>query len=281
MPTTTWRVPTCLQRLAMWPELGDAGRRQAVEEALRTVLDPELDEPLLDLGFLHSVDVCGDHARIVLRLPTYWCSVNFAYIMGEDIKAAVGAIPWIDGVEVQLVDHFAMEEINRGLSEGRGFREAFGGEAEDGLGIVRAEFREKSFLGRQSVVIQAMRKDGMSDEAIAAATCGALEGRAAAIDPERAKEIRRYMEARRQRAAPAGAADPAFVDRSDRPVPAGRIPDHLREIRRIRSSFEANGAICRMLHAARYGPKAAPAPTSSAERERARVAQLGKDGGSA
>ena len=262
-------------------EPGEDARQQAVEAAVGAVLDPELDEPLLELGFIHAVEVDGDHARIVLRLPTYWCSANFAYIMGEDIKAAVGAVPWVAGVEVRLVDHFAMEEINRGLSEGRDFQEAFGGEAEDGLGIVRAEFREKSFLGRQSVVIQAMRKDGMSDEAIAAATCGALEGRAVAIDPDGAKEIRRYMEARRQRAAPAGAADPAFVDRSDRPVPAGRISDHLREIRRIRSSFEANGAICRMLHAARYGPKAAPAPTPSAERGRARVAQLGKDGGSA
>ena len=265
----------------MRPEPGKNARQQAVEEALGAVLDPELDESLLDLGFIHSVEVNGDRARIVLRLPTYWCSANFAYIMGEDIKAAVGAVPRVAQVDVELVDHFAMEEINRGLSEGSGFQEVFGSEAHDGLEDVRAEFREKSFLGRQSVVIQAMRKEGMSDESIAAATCDALVGRAAAIDPERAAEIRRYMEARRQRAAPAGAADPAFVDRSDRPVPAGRIPDHLREIRRIRSSFEANGAMCRMLHAARYGPKAAPAPTPQGERGSARVAQLGKDGGNA
>ncbi len=265
----------------MRPEPTEDVRQQAVEEALGAVLDPELDEPLLDLGFIHAVEVNGDRARIVLRLPTYWCSANFAYIMGEDIRASVGAVPWVAGVDVQLVDHFAMEEINRGLSEGREFQEVFGGEAGDGLDAVRAEFREKSFLGRQSVVIQAMRKDGMSDATIAAATCGALERRAASAGSGRAEEIRRYMESRRQRAAPSGAADPAFVDRSDRPVPAARLLDHLREIRRIRSSFEANGAMCRMLHAARYGPRAAPAPAPSAGKGSARVAHPGKNQGRA
>ena len=119
----------------MRPEPSEDVRQQAVEEALAAVLDPELDESLLDLGFIHAVEVNCDRARIVLRLPTYWCSANFAYIMGEDIKVAVGAVPWVAGVDVQLVDHFAMDEINGGLSEGRSFEEVFGGEG-PGTGLI-------------------------------------------------------------------------------------------------------------------------------------------------
>ncbi|MFM9597217.1 iron-sulfur cluster assembly protein, partial [Streptomyces scabiei] len=34
-------------------------RRQEVTDALSVVLDPELDEPITDLGFVRSVDLDG------------------------------------------------------------------------------------------------------------------------------------------------------------------------------------------------------------------------------
>ncbi|WP_399897633.1 iron-sulfur cluster assembly protein [Streptomyces sp. BBFR51] len=40
-----------------------------------TVFDPELDEPITDLGFVRSVTVAPDGALTVrLRLPTSFCS---------------------------------------------------------------------------------------------------------------------------------------------------------------------------------------------------------------
>ena len=42
-------------------------------ERLGQVLDPELDEPILDLGFVRSLELRSGHAKIALRLPTSWC----------------------------------------------------------------------------------------------------------------------------------------------------------------------------------------------------------------
>ena len=69
--------------------LGDFGAgydRTAVMERLAQVLDPELDEPILDLGFVRSFELHSGHASVELRLPTSWCAVNFVYLMAQDVR---------------------------------------------------------------------------------------------------------------------------------------------------------------------------------------------------
>src|SRR6266436_8475267 len=51
----------------------------AILDRLAQVLDPELDESILDLGFVRSLQLRSGHANVALRLPTTWCAVNFAY----------------------------------------------------------------------------------------------------------------------------------------------------------------------------------------------------------
>ena len=54
-------------------------------------MDPELDEPVTDMGFVEAVSVTGRAAgavQVSFRLPTYWCSPNFAFLMADDIKRA-------------------------------------------------------------------------------------------------------------------------------------------------------------------------------------------------
>ena len=58
-------------------------------EQLVRVLDPELDESILDLGFVRSLRLRFGQAEVALRLPTSWCAVNFAYLMAEDVRRAL------------------------------------------------------------------------------------------------------------------------------------------------------------------------------------------------
>ena len=71
-----------------------AGRRMTqrsrVLEALGTVYDPELDEPITDLGFVGSVVVAGGAVAVRLRLPTPQCAPNFAFLMAADASRASG-----------------------------------------------------------------------------------------------------------------------------------------------------------------------------------------------
>ena len=99
-----------------------------------SVRDPELDEPVTELGFVASCRVSpAGEARVRLRLPTYFCAPNFAFLMVADAHAAVGAVPGVTHTAVTLDDHFAADEINGGVAAEAGFVRTF-----DGLAQLRA-----------------------------------------------------------------------------------------------------------------------------------------------
>ena len=74
---------------------------EGVLAALETVRDPELDEPITSLGFVASCTVSADgDAEVRLRLPTYFCAPNFAYLMVADTYDAVSALPGVRSASV-------------------------------------------------------------------------------------------------------------------------------------------------------------------------------------
>ena len=79
-----------------------------------------------------------------LRLPTSFCSPNFAYLMASDAKDVLSALPWTGRVVVELDDHHDSEIINRGLAADAGYRGTFLHEAEHDLEELRATFRRKA-----------------------------------------------------------------------------------------------------------------------------------------
>ena len=120
--------------------------QDAVLGALSGVRDPELDEPVTDLGFVSDLRVEGDAVSVRLRLPTYFCAPNFAYLMVADAREAVLSVPGVNRVSVVLDDHYASEELNAASA----FDDAFPGETEGpDLGELRTTFRRKSFVSRQ------------------------------------------------------------------------------------------------------------------------------------
>ncbi len=84
----------------MPPTATTALTREAVVTALGAVIDPELDEPITDLGFVRSVTIAENDVAVHLRLPTSFCSPNFAYLMCSDAKDVLVALPETDCVTV-------------------------------------------------------------------------------------------------------------------------------------------------------------------------------------
>ena len=115
--------------------------------ALAAVRDPELDEPITSLGFVAAADVsaAGD-AQVRLRLPTYFCAPNFAYLMVADAYDAVTAVPGVRRARIVLEDHFASDVINGGVAAQAGFVASFDGEAVSELDGLRADFLRKAVL---------------------------------------------------------------------------------------------------------------------------------------
>jgi metal-sulfur cluster biosynthetic enzyme len=75
--------------------------RDKVLDALSGVRDPELDEPVTDLGFVSDLRLEDDTVSVRLRLPTYFCAPNFAYLMVADAREAVLSVPGVRRASVK------------------------------------------------------------------------------------------------------------------------------------------------------------------------------------
>jgi metal-sulfur cluster biosynthetic enzyme len=225
----------------------------AAWKALDAVLDPELDESVASLGFVGDLSVENDTVHVTFRLPTAWCSLNFAWIMAEDMRDALLAVDGIGRTDIRLIDHFAAGRINAGIASGRDFADVFGAEAGGSLSALRTTFRRKAFLGRMAILIGLMRKSGRSDPDIVALTMSDLA--VLRDDPALSDAVDRYRELRAIFGGPADANDAAFRTAGGEPIAPDRLTDFLRDIRMTRRGVEANGEMCRVMLKARYGDK--------------------------
>ena len=214
--------------------------RARVLDALGTVYDPELDEPITALRFVSEcrVTAAGDVA-VTLRLPTPQCAPNFAFLMGADARRAVRGVPGVRRVTVALADHYTGEEINAALGRDQGFTGAFPGETDDDdLEGLRRLFERKALIARQSQTCERLLADGWSADDVVAATVAQL--------PE-TPTVRRALQLRAELGIPCDRAAPAFVQPGGEPLSASQLSRWLRAARLVRTSLEANGGICRSL----------------------------------
>lgn len=214
----------------------------AIREQLQRVLDPELDEPILDLGFVRWVRLEGGHAEAALRLPTSWCAVNFAYLMAEDVRRALLSAPGVRTASVSLGDYCAAREIEAAVNAGRPFADAFPGEAAGSLAELRLTFLRKGFFVRQQRLLRALREAGCAPEAICALSLGE-----APIADNAAGVLRRYVERRAELGLDCGPAAPLIVDLDGAPISPERLAAHYEAARTMRVALEANGSFCRAL----------------------------------
>lgn len=238
-----------------WRRAGsDQGSRMRQEEVygqLAKVSDPELDQPLTELGFIGGVSVEGSAVTVRFRLPTFFCAPNFAFMMAADIRERVSELPWVERVEVQLQDHFFDSEINGGVNGGKSFVEAFPQLATDDLQELRETFRLKAFLARQERLLRSLLGMGWLEEAILRVRVGDLSELprcGEAPDP-----AERYLAILEERGMAGDATAPAFVHPDGRPIEAVEFRATLAHAHRTRLSVEFNAAFCRGLLKTRYG----------------------------
>ncbi|WP_344307940.1 iron-sulfur cluster assembly protein [Fodinicola feengrottensis] len=217
----------------------------AVWSALATVQDPELDEPLTDLGFVSRHEVTADGTAVVrLRLPTYFCAPNFAFLMVADAYDAVNAVPGVALADIQLEDHFAADTINSGVAARAGFVASFEGEAADELDSLRADFLRKAVLAGTDRVCRAMVSAGADPASLGTATLG---------DAPQDAETSRLRSRRRELGLPCENSDALLVDpATGTSVPADQLRRHLGIARVTRVSQDANSGVCRGMLLARY-----------------------------
>jgi len=220
---------------------------------LQRVTDPELDEPITDMGFVESVTVDDDGVvNISFRLPTFWCSPNFAFLMARDIRTEVEKLPDVARVRVTLQDHMYAEKINQGVNDGLPFGQVFPDMAPDeDLQDIREQFRRKAFQRRQETVLRAFRSQGYSDSRIVTLTFADFDA-ADAADDAAARQKARYRDILCERGLAGAPTDPAFPTYDGAALDAAGLGDYLSTLKATRLNMEFSGSLCRALLDVRY-----------------------------
>ncbi|MCP9273943.1 iron-sulfur cluster assembly protein [Mycolicibacterium arenosum] len=218
-------------------------RHESAYAALGSVLDPELDEPITDLGFVRSLVVSpSGNIKVHLRLPTSFCSPNFAYLMASDAKDVLKQLDWTRNVVVELDDHHDSPIINAGLAADAGYRGTFQHEADDSLDELRETFRRKAHTAAMERCLTALLRAGRPSESLGSVTLGELP------DDDATRALLRRRDALEL---PTAGESLVLVDHEGRP-PAD--PDlALRRARSTRISIDGNAHFCRGLLRTRYG----------------------------
>lgn len=235
--------------------------RAAVWRALGTVRDPELDQPVTTLGFVDCWSVDAEGVAVVrLRLPTFFCAPNFAWLMVADAHDAVAAVPGVTQADIGLRDHFAAQAINQGVAARAGFTAAFAGQAQAELDQLRETFVRKAALAGQERLARPLVEAGWTPQRLA---------RARLADLAPSPELQRLRARRAEVGLPAHDQAPLLLHPAGEPVTADQVPLHLRRARLTAVSIEANTVTCRDLLTKRY------AATSRATRDELTGSQSG------
>jgi metal-sulfur cluster biosynthetic enzyme len=213
--------------------------------ALGDVFDPELDEPITELGFVRSVEARDGELTVHLRLPTSFCSPNFAYLMASDAKDVLAALPGVDRVRVVLDDHHDSDLINRGLAADAGYRGTFGDEADKDLEELRLTFRRKAHTAAMERSLTGLlradptlREERLHDVTLADLPDGLT--------------TRALLRRREALGLSANSSAPVLVDDNGHAYPPDEVPVRLRFARAVRISIDGNAHFCRGLLRTRY-----------------------------
>lgn len=224
-------------------------RKAEVDAALGTVIDPELDEPITDLGFITQRTVTARDVVVRLRLPTAFCSPNFAYLMVSDAHDAVSALDWTAGVQIVLQDHHDADRINRGVAAGLGFSGTYPDEAAAELDALRRVFRAKAhtaFIERVCTIV--VRDTGWD-----VADLGRLRIRDLPVGRPRDGLCRRRVDL----GISCDPDDLVLVDEFGTPWPTEQVALKLRFAKSVRISIDGNAHFCRGMLRTRYPDSAA------------------------
>ena len=226
---------------------------------LDLVMDPELDEPVTDMGFIEAVSITGpttghniSTVEISFRLPTYWCSPNFAFLMAESIKREVEVLPWVGQAVVMLQDHMSAAEMNAAINAGASFGSVFEDlhPGED-LSALREKFDVKAFQRRQEVVIKALIALGYTHEWLIDLTLAELM-EIAMPTAEDTRQTARYLAILQSKLLARAANDRALPTYQGTPLTVDGFSTYMGLLRSVRINMEFSGSLCRGLKASRY-----------------------------
>jgi len=228
-----------------------------VLDELALVHDPEVDQPITEMGFVREVAVQPAGSVVVrLQLPTYFCAPNFTWLMVDDARQAAERVVGPGRVAVELDDHFEADRIAGSVTRGESFGSAFGTGATEELDELRDRFLRKAFLIRQELLCREVEVE-LTDTPTATSAAQVLTslrlGQVASLD---LPAFTSYRTTREELGIDCRHSSPFLVAADGRPVDPTQLRVHRRSASVMAISFEGNGHLCRSLLAERVTARA-------------------------
>jgi metal-sulfur cluster biosynthetic enzyme len=234
----------------------------AVRARLARVDDPELDESIVDLEYVHDLTIDGSAVAVTLVLPTAWCSPAFAWMMATGARDELEALPDVGTATITLDDHMHATEINRGVNERLAFETVFE-DAEDDIEAVRRTLAEKARMSRQYHAISALLDAGLDAEQVVGLTREAIdlsetEDEALVYLADDAfavcvptDPLADYLEKANEVGLVRDPTDRVFATAAEEPIAADELDHEQRRARLTGATVTGQGAICEGLDRAR------------------------------
>lgn len=75
-------------------------REDLIRDAIRVVIDPELGENVVDLGFVYDISVSGGVVHVTMTATTPGCPATS--FLKEGVASSVASLPGVDAVDVTM-----------------------------------------------------------------------------------------------------------------------------------------------------------------------------------
>lgn len=241
------------------PQTPTAGpSKDAIRSRLDRVMDPELDQSLIELDYVDRITVRDGQVTIAFTLPTAWCSPAFAWMMATDARDEVESLPDTESVTIELRDHMHETEINRGVNERESFGSSFP-DADGGVAEIRATLDEKAMFARQHEAVEACREAGLTPEQIVGLRRSDIEltdeGCVISVGGIRVvaatAPITDYLEKARASGHVTADADRLFLTPDGEPIPTDRFEMVQKRTRLAGVNMGSQGTVCEALNESR------------------------------
>jgi|TARA_B100001971_G_scaffold58508_1_gene53526 metal-sulfur cluster biosynthetic enzyme len=86
--------------------------RVKIFDVLSAIVDPEINVSIAELELIDEVDIQDSDVKVDLHLTSPFCPAVFGFKICQDIHDNLLGIDGIDGVKVNVSNHFMAEQIN-------------------------------------------------------------------------------------------------------------------------------------------------------------------------
>lgn len=93
--------------------------RRKIFDELTKIVDPEIGVSIMELELVDKVDISKNQVNVDLHLTSPFCPAVFGFKIAQDVRDNIYKLSGIEGVKVNVSNHFMADAINKQVNESK------------------------------------------------------------------------------------------------------------------------------------------------------------------